>query len=53
MVAANAEPKFASESPYKVTDASSSMAVVDIGLVEKPFQHACLKHLQDCVVNGN
>jgi hypothetical protein len=26
---------------------------VDIGLVEKPFQHTCLYHLQDCVVNGN
>jgi hypothetical protein len=26
---------------------------VDIGLVEKPFQHTCLKHLQDCVVNGD
>ncbi len=26
---------------------------VDIGLVEKPFQHACLQHLQDCVVNGD
>jgi hypothetical protein len=25
---------------------------VDIGLVEKPFQHTCLYHLQDCVVNG-
>ncbi len=25
---------------------------VDIGLVEKPFQHTCLHHLQDCVVNG-
>jgi hypothetical protein len=27
--------------------------IVDIGLVEKPFQHTCLYHLQDCVVNGN
>ncbi len=27
--------------------------VVDIGLVEKPFQHTCLYHLQDCVVNGD
>jgi hypothetical protein len=26
---------------------------VDIGLVEKPFQHTCLYHLQDCVVNGD
>ncbi len=26
---------------------------VDIGLVESPFQHTCLKHLQDCVVNGD
>jgi hypothetical protein len=26
---------------------------VNIGLVESPFQHTCLKHLQDCVVNGN
>jgi hypothetical protein len=26
---------------------------VDIGLVEKPFQHTCLHHLQDCVVNGD
>ncbi len=26
---------------------------VDIGLVEKPFQHTCLLHLQDCVVNGD
>ncbi len=26
---------------------------VDIGFVEKPFQHTCLKHLQDCVVNGD
>jgi hypothetical protein len=26
---------------------------VDIGLVESPFQHTCLEHLQDCVVNGN
>ena len=24
--------------------------IVDIGLVEKPFQHTCLYHLQDCVV---
>ncbi len=28
-------------------------SIVDIGLVEKPFQHTCLKHLQDCVVNGD
>jgi hypothetical protein len=28
-------------------------ANVDIGLVEKPFQHTCLYHLQDCVVNGD
>ncbi len=27
--------------------------LVDIGLVEKPFQHTCLYHLQDCVVNGD
>jgi hypothetical protein len=26
---------------------------VDLGLVESPFQHTCLKHLQDCVVNGD
>ncbi len=26
---------------------------VNIGLVEKPFQHTCLYHLQDCVVNGD
>jgi hypothetical protein len=26
---------------------------VDIGLVESPFQHTCLKHLKDCVVNGD
>jgi hypothetical protein len=26
---------------------------VDIGLVGSPFQHTCLKHLQDCVVNGD
>ena len=26
---------------------------VDIGLVESPFQHTCLKHLQDSVVNDN
>ncbi len=26
---------------------------VDIGFVEKPFQHTCLYHLQDCVVNGD
>jgi hypothetical protein len=26
---------------------------VDIGLVEKPFQHTCLYHLQDCVVNAD
>ncbi len=26
---------------------------VDIGSVEKPFQHTCLYHLQDCVVNGD
>ena len=26
---------------------------VDIGLVESPFQHTCLRHLQDCVVNGD
>jgi hypothetical protein len=26
---------------------------VDIGLVEEPFQHTCLYHLQGCVVNGN
>jgi hypothetical protein len=26
---------------------------VNIGLVESPFQHTCLKHLQDCVVNGD
>jgi hypothetical protein len=26
---------------------------VNIGLVESPFQNTCLKHLQDCVVNGN
>jgi hypothetical protein len=28
-------------------------SVEDIGLVESPFQHTCLKHLQDCVVIGN
>jgi hypothetical protein len=32
---------------------SPSYTSVDIGLVESPFQHTCLKHLQDCVVNGN
>jgi hypothetical protein len=26
---------------------------VDMGLVESPFQHTCLSHLQDCVVNGD
>jgi hypothetical protein len=25
---------------------------VNIGLVESPFQHTCLLHLQGCVVNG-
>jgi hypothetical protein len=30
-----------------------NQASVDIGLVEKPFQHTCLYHLQDCVVNGD
>jgi hypothetical protein len=29
------------------------ISAVDIGLVESPFQHTCLKHLQDCVVNGD
>jgi hypothetical protein len=29
------------------------LMAVDIGLVESPFQHTCLKHLQDCVVNGD
>ncbi len=28
-------------------------SIVNIGLVEKPFQHTCLYHLQDCVVNGD
>jgi hypothetical protein len=29
------------------------LIAVDIDLVESPFQHTCLKHLQDCVVNGD
>jgi hypothetical protein len=33
--------------------ADEEIHYVDIGLVEKPFQHTCLYHLQDCVVNGN
>jgi hypothetical protein len=48
----------------KVTDVNSdrrydpdlntvSDANVDIGLVASPFQHTCLKHLQDCGVNGD
>jgi hypothetical protein len=32
---------------------SDKEVAVDIGLVEKPFQHTCLYHLQDCVVNGD
>jgi hypothetical protein len=32
---------------------STCQQIVDIGLVEKPFQHTCLYHLQDCVVNGD
>ena len=33
--------------------ATATATAVDIGLVESPFQHSCLKHLQDCVVNGD
>jgi hypothetical protein len=35
------------------TDQALTLMIVDIGLVESPFQHTCLKHLQDCVVNGD
>jgi hypothetical protein len=34
-------------------DANFDEVDVNIGLVEKPFQHTCLYHLQDCVVNGD
>ncbi len=32
---------------------TAPLANVDIDLVEKPFQHTCLYHLQGCVVNGD
>ncbi len=52
---------FVAEAPLTVISltgynnaATAAFAIaVDIGLVESPFQHTCLKHLQDCVVNGN
>ncbi len=41
--------------PHATSNTSSpgDTETVDIGLVEKPFQHTCLYHLQDCVVNGD
>ncbi len=38
---------------FKFPKRFSEISCVDIGLVEKPFQHTCLYHLQDCVVNGD
>jgi hypothetical protein len=37
----------------KMSELMEDLEYVDIGLVEKPFQHTCLYHLQDCVVNGD
>jgi hypothetical protein len=59
LVKAVAKAMAARESPSKGLSGSLEelagmiTAVVDIGLIEKPFQHTCLKHLQDCVVNGD
>ncbi len=39
--------------PGKTNLTSATGISVDIGLVEKPFQHTCLYHLQDCAVNGD
>ncbi len=39
--------------PAAVLEVVEAAVDVDTGLVESPFQHTCLKHLQDCVVNGD
>jgi hypothetical protein len=37
---------------FKLPSTRQTILYVDIGLVESPFQHTCLQHLQGCVVNG-